>query len=483
MLYRYRMAQLALIFLVATGCERAQKFPPAPPQGKQSSLPPIPEEVKQPRVAADYGWLGDSPRLDIPIRFISQTADPKEWDQLPEFWNEYPGPAGIYTAGLGLSPLEAAVAFRVQVSQSVIKIKVPFGLPDPKDHIPITNPPTYGKWLLGKKIFFEEKLLVLTTKSTRSCADCHVPQNGFTLHNPKQSESQRNVPSLINSVYNSHQFWDGRATALEQVLLRQLEDERPLVKDPPIEKSPGHLHVWPGMIERMGRPDYFQAFERVFGTRPTADSVAKALATYMRTILSGDSLYDRALIQKGSRAQLEAKDFEDSVPHKRLSKSTADSLVRGHKLFMGPARCVKCHQGPLFTDQGFHNIGIGDSSHNVFPGHGEETGRFAAVPYGLKHKSQIGAYKTPTLRNLSVTQPYMHDGSLATLTDVVAYYSDGIKKAPVEYLDPELTWLRDGELQPHRLGLTDGEVEDLVLFLRNLQGGEVPPIISEPAQK
>jgi cytochrome c peroxidase len=502
------MAQLALICLVTAGCERAHKFPPAPPQGKQSLLPTKPEEVKQPGVSPDYGWLGVSPRPDIPIRFISQAADPKEWDELPEFWNEFIGTAEIYKAALGLSPLEATITFRLQnastavglgfalsplevastlrlqVSEPVIKIKVPRGLPDPQGLIPITNPPTYGKWLLGKKLFFEEKLLVLSTTLARSCADCHDPKRGFTLHAPKQSDSQRNVPSLINSVYNRHQFWDGRATALEQVLLRQLDDEQLLLKDPPPAKSPGHLHVWPGMIAKLGRADYFQAFERVFGTRPTADSVAKALATYMRTILSGDSLYDRALFHKGGREQFLAKDFEDSVPHKRLSKATADSLVRGYNLFMGPAgRCVKCHNGPLFTDQGFHNVGIGDSGDRVFPGLGEETGRFAAMPYGLKHKSQIGAYKTPTLRNLSVTNPYMHDGSLATLKDVVGYYSDGIKDAPVEYLDPELTWLRDGVLQPHRLGLTGGEVEDLVLFLRSLQGGEVPPIISEPAQK
>jgi cytochrome c peroxidase len=476
MRYRHRTAQLTLlVMLLAVGCEKAHKFLGAPPTPK---LPSEPEEIKPPGVPVTDGWLKESQRLDIPIVFFSKQSIAGEWEKLPEFWNEFPGPAGIYTAALGLSPLEALVASRIQVTESVVKIRVPFGLPDPTPYIPASNPPTYGKWLLGKKLFFDDRLLVVsTTKPTCSCASCHDPQQGFTVHIPipTMNPARRNVPSLINSVYNSHQFWDGRAAALEEVLVRQLDDTKPLTQEPPFEQSPGYLHVWPGLLQKLSREDYIYAFDRVFGRVPTVDSAAKALATYMRTILSGNSLYDRAESQKKAS---KAEDFEAALPASPTAKATAAKLAAGYELFMNAARCVKCHPAPLFTDQGFHNIGIGESG--VRPESGKEPGRFAATAYGLKHRSQIGAFKTPTLRNLLVTQPYMHDGSLATLRDVLNYFSAGIKGDSNENLDAELSM---GPLEARRFHFSDLQLETLELFLGSLQGEEVPRIITDAPRK
>jgi cytochrome c peroxidase len=488
MSFRHRMAQLALVLLLIAGCARAQKFPGLSPKPAETAPPHKPVV---PGIPPSDGWLEEIPPLDIPIRFIAEGTDERDraaWNALPQFWNEFPGPAGIFTASVGLDPREAAVALTLQVRASVIHIKVPRGLPDPTPLIPPTNPPTYAKWVLGKKMFFDDKLLTVAPLATRSCASCHDPQQGFTLHVNVPPDARFNAPSLINCVYNRHQFWDGRVTALEEVLLRKLEDEQPLTKDVPPDKSPGYQHVWPGLVARLSRPDYDDAFKRVFGRPATADSAARALATYMRTILSGNSLYDRAEFfkrerskDKGEGKELKAEDIQLSLPRSQRAASTqtALKLFRGYELFMSAGRCVKCHPAPLFTDHGFHNISIGESAGAVIPG--REPGRFAVVPYGLKHKNLIGAFKTPTLRSLLVTQPYMHDGSLATLKDVLNHYRTAIRARYNQFLDPVLS---DLLLEPERPGyLDEQDVDRLELFLEALQGDEVDPIVSVPWRK
>ena len=488
MLFGRRIIMLLVLAGLVLGCERAQKYPLAEPKDNNKSSE-VAVVRKPPPVPPHYGWLEPVPRLDIPLQFIAEESNPKEWQALKEYWTASPFPAGVRTAAVGLPPLEAAVAFGTQLRVESIKIKVPRGLPDPTALVPAGNPPTYGKWILGQRLFFDDKLLKVSKDVSRSCADCHDPARAFALNVDKPVSGNRNVPSLLNCVYNRQQFWDGRADALEQVLLRQLDDEREADQEPPLEQSPGYLHVWPGLVKRVGgRNDYLQAFEMVFGTDPTADNIAKALATYLRSLLSGNSLVDLATHhqkQRGSAA-LQAEDFEPFLSGKaweqlakgQTAKVAAQQLGRGHELFHGKARCATCHPAPLFTDHGFHNVGVGESAQFPFPG--AEPGRFAFVPFGLKERRLSGAFKTPSLRDVSRTAPYMHDGSMATLAAVLNYFNDGIQAVTNLYLDPEST-LEPGLARKLHLGPYDLEV--LELYLQALRGVDLPPRLTEPPQK
>jgi cytochrome c peroxidase len=489
---RHRMAVLTLFLAALSGCERAQRFPPVPESSKPISSAPTDE--KAPPVPLIYGWvdtepeLSFSPRFDIPIQFISQEANPKEWQALKQYWNETPSFPGVRTLALGLPPMEAASALATQLGVESIKIKVPRGLPDPNPLLPAVNLPTYGKWLLGKRLFFDDKLLHMSSKLTRSCADCHQPAQAFTLDVDKPESGDRNIPSLLNCIYNRHQFWDGRVEALEQVLIRQLEDEREPDKEPPLSQSPGYRHAWAGLVRRLGGiPSFLRAFKTVWGTDPNADNIAKSLATYMRTLLSGDSLVDRAIEQQKMRsgASLEPQDFAavldpkvlEQLPSALSNKETAERLSRGHALYHGKARCGICHGGPLFTDGEFHNIGIGESA--LFAGSGAAVGRFAFVPYGLKDRRLIGAFKTPSLRNVALTAPYMHDGSMATLAQVLHYFNEGAKADLSSFLDPELIL---GSGAPRRLELSAEDMAAIELFLRGLRGEGLPARVTEPIQ-
>jgi cytochrome c peroxidase len=165
------------------------------------------------------------------------------------------------------------------------------------------------------------------------------------------------------------------------------------------------------------------------------------------------------------------------------AQEAAKVIVRGYSLFHGRAGCSECHAGKLFTDNDFHNIGIGDSKAQVQPG--KEPGRFAAVPYGLKDRRLIGAYKTPTLRNLELTKPYMHDGSFQELADVMAYYDTGLAVESNEYLDPRLLKPRTG-FEPNqaiRLGLGPADQRALEMFLRCLRGDKLPAVLKDGPEK
>lgn len=480
---RSRMMALLGLTLAAAGCERAHRVPELPAPAQEARAPRE-KTAELPPVLPHYGWRAPEPRLDIPIRFVAESSP--AWSKLPATWNEVPGPVGLRVLAFGATPLEAAITTRALVHDEAIVIKVPRGLPDPTPMIPAVNAPTYGKWLLGRKIFFDSSLLPVSTKVTRSCADCHAPSHGFSIEAARPESGKCNVPSLVNAVYGKHFFWDGRAGSLEETLYRSLEDERAQVVDPPDPKSPGFRHSWPGLVKRIGgKLDYLHAFQLVYGRDPTADLIAKSLATYMRTILSGDSLYDRAVDAQAARKgqTLDAADFKAALTPlaldalvgkaKLTTEDAAAALARGYALFHGKARCATCHPGPLFTDHGFHNIGIGDSDMPARPG--SEQGRFAHAPFGLKDQRLIGAYKTPTLRNLLTSSPYMHDGSKVSLRDVIAYFNDGITMDTNASLAPELggDWPKG-----QRLGLSSEEIDALELFLRSLQGTPPPAVLT-----
>lgn len=299
----------------------------------------------------------------------------------------------------------------------------PEGLP-PVKH-PEDNPPSEAKIALGKQLYFDPRL---SKDSTVSCASCHDPQKGWS--NDDQfatgvggARGGRSAPTIINSAYSAFHFWDGRAATLEDQALGPVQN--------PIEMAMKLEDVEERLNNVVG---YRKQFAEVFGTdKVTREGIAKAIAAYERTVLSGDAPYDR--FQAGDESAL------------------SESAQRGMKLFFGKAQCSACHIGPNFTDNAFHNIGVGMDQEEPDPGRYAET----------KLQGDLGSFKTPTLREIARTAPYMHDGSLATLEEVVEHYAKG--GIPNPQLDEGI----------FKLNLTDQEKADLVTFLKEGLSSESYP--------
>lgn len=477
--FRGLVAFLLLAALPAWGCQPAGRYPPKP----------LPPSTKTEDVAetppAEWSWMEPAPGFDVPIVFVPST-DPA-WSTLPAFWNPLPAaPAGLPTCHLGLGPLNALASWALAEKAHGIKIKVPRGLPDPTPLIPRSNPPTLGKWKLGKSLFFAPVLAVSTSEKL-SCASCHRPDHGFAEDWAKNRlEGKLNTPGLINVVYHKQFFWDGRVDSLEQTIVREGKDENLL----PGQRA--SRHIWGGLVAVLKKDEkYHQQFQEVFGIRqPTQDAITQALATYMRTILSGDSMFDRALDASGklSPAGLSEKHFETALsafPKANLpqslgkisSEEAARRLAEGNALFFGKARCHLCHSPPLFLDGDFHNIGLEDNDVRQILGEG--LGRFDHVPIGLKEPRLLGAFRTPTLRALSRTDPYMHQGGISKLPDVVEFFDHKIKGESNKFLAKELL---EGPGQARNLKLDAREQEVLVLFLQALDGEPVDPVLASPAK-
>jgi cytochrome c peroxidase len=474
-----RMRHLCLLLTLAlAGCVQAVRYPAAKPSSDAPAVPKVNEPLPP-----HWAWLppSDDRMFDAPIEFVPSSSP--RWAKLPKFWNADPSPeTGIGTIWVGLPPLQAVVALGMTEQMQVFRIKVPAGLPDPTPLIPEANAPTYAKWRLGRHLFFAP--ILHSAGKTYACADCHRPDHGFADDTSLSVNGKVNVPSLINAVYNRHQFWNGRATALEEIVVRSLEDERPAADDP--KRQPAEItHIWGGLVtELAAKPGYRTAFEGVFGiSQPTQDAIAKALATYMRTLLSGDSLYDRAEARRqADKAPVLTADhvlplLNDAVL-KRLGNGTlskADAawqIAHGYKLFHGKAKCAACHPGPLFTDHDFHNIGV--YAPDSIPLLDAPTGRITTVPIGLKETRLVGAYKTPTLRNLPRTGPYFHNGKRHTLEAVVKLYDHEIRPSP--YLAAALRDPHSGDREQN-LHLSAAEMDRLVLFLESLDGTPLDLIV------
>jgi len=269
---------------------------------------------------------------------------------------------------------------------------------------PAANPLTRKKIQLGRVLFFDKRM---SRDGTLSCASCHDPNLSFSdgrafARGIAGAEGTRNSPALINRGYGAVFFWDGRASSLEEQALQPITNPKEL-------------------------GNTIEVVERRIGLK-RAD-IADALASYMRTIRSGDSRFDRyAAGQTSALNELEKE---------------------GLKVFRGKGGCSSCHIGPSFTDERFHNTGVAWQDGRL-----ADEGRFAVSEI----ERDRGAFKTPTLRDLSRTAPYMHDGSLATLDDVIELYSKGGRPNP--YLDTQIR-PRD---------LTSNEKLALAAFLRTLTG-------------
>jgi cytochrome c peroxidase len=414
----------------------------------------------------------------VPIRFVTEGAERDEWAKLKHFWNVSsdvnPRPTPDQVAMLVGGPSWNLVPLAAQVNQ-VVKIKVPLGLEDPLAYTPAVNRPTLGKWELGKQLFYDKDTFLqdASAEKKESCASCHDPAKGFT-NGRIPGVGERAVPRLLNCAYNSFEFWDGRANALEEVVQRSIDEMTP----PGPESS--FRHNWTGVVERLRKNDHYAyRFRKVFGTPPTQDAVGKAVATYLRTLLSGGSLQDRVEREMRHRSgtAVEVRDYERmltdaayselKVEERMKKEDVAKQLHDGYLLFRGKAGCIACHGGSNYTDNSFHNIGVGDSGRTLV---GTETGRFVVLPVGLKDRRMVGAYKTPSLRSLPERGPFFHDGLRLgddSLFDVVSFHVRGGMANP--YLD--------SHLKP--LDLKENEVRALVLFLKGLEGQALPEDIIE----
>ncbi len=283
--------------------------------------------------------------------------------------------------------------------------------------VPEDNPVTAEKVALGRKLFFDPKL---SADGTMSCGSCHRPDHGYAAAERISRRTngrlgRRNAPSLLNVAYYPAYFWDGRADSLEAQARDAIRTELGVTSES-------------RLIERL-RPRYGPAAKEAFGKPLTLATVAKALATFERTLFSGDSDFDRYV--RGEEGAI------------------SPAAKRGRRLFFGRARCGTCHEPPMFTDYALHNIGVGWEQ-----GKPRDLGRFE-VTGDPKDK---GAFRTPSLRGVSRTGPYMHDGSLSTLREVVEFYNRGCRP------NPRLA----SSIQP--LGLSKREIDALVAFLKTLDG-------------
>ncbi len=310
-------------------------------------------------------------------------------------------------------------------------LHLPLGLDKDEIVIPNENPLTQQKVELGKLLFFDKRL---SKNNTISCASCHMPALAFTDGQAVSSgihhlQGGRSAPTAINRLFSRGQFWDGRAPSLEA------QSVGPFVS--PVEHGFANHDELVAKVKSIA--GYQPLFQEVFGGEATTPRIGQALASFQRTLLSGNSPYDR-FTKGGDKSAL------------------SQSAQRGFTLFLTKARCIRCHSGANFSDEKFHNLGIDWDRDHI------DLGRYTVT----KDPKDIGAFKTPTLREIAHTAPYMHDGRLATLKEVVAFYNQGGIQNP--HLDKVIVPLK----------LTDAEQDDIVAFLQSLNGEGwkvTPPLI------
>lgn len=333
--------------------------------------------------------------------------------------------------------------------------------------IPRSNPVTPEKVELGRQLFFDPRL---SADGTISCATCHDPARAFTDGKPLAvgiggRVGKRHTPSLLNAMFHAGQLWDGRASSLEAQALLPLTHPDEM----------GNTSLEDVVARLRGVPEYVRQFREVFGSNVTSEGIARALAAYERTLVAGNSAFDRFMAGE--------------------TNALSEAARRGLALFRGKARCTACHPVntafPFFTDQLYHNTGVAVNNPAFLPlverlrrrldqpispadlkaleeePGGLSLGRFLVTGHPL----DIGAFKTPSLRNVELTAPYFHDGSAATLADVIRFYLQGGRENPY----------RDWDLHP--ISLTESEQRDLIEFLKSLTSEDLRRRTPTPNQR
>jgi cytochrome c peroxidase len=340
-------------------------------------------------------------------------------------WIRFSMPAGLGLAALasvlaGPWVVRAADGTLVPSNSDRSELMKKFRRPSGPD-FPATNRYTDARALLGRTLFFDPRL---SGSKVISCATCHNPGFAWADGLPKgigdgMKPLKRHTPTILNSAYGDLMFWDGRADSLEAQALGPIQS--PVEMNMPLGQAVQRVSSLPG---------YRPMFERAYPGEPVCgETIAKAIATFERTVVSGEAPFDRWI----------AGD-EDAI---------SDSAKRGFDLFNHKAGCVQCHSGWNFTDAGFHDIGVND----------DDLGRGAL----LKIEAMQHAFKTPTLRNVALRAPYMHNGSELSLQKVVDFYDEG-GRAQRASLASEI----------HPLHLTANEKADIVEFLGTLTSVDKP---------
>jgi len=323
-------------------------------------------------------------------------------------------------------------------------------------HIPEDNPMTRAKIELGRQLYFDTRLSV---DNTISCASCHAPDQGWGARTQfgvgvRDQTGNRNSPVSFNRILSRHQFHDGRAASLEEQAVGPIAN--------PIEMGNTH-EVCVQTLQQI--PGYRIQFESIFQDGVNIDNVGKAIATFERTVVTGPAPYDYyapvAAFERTFADDLEYLDEEPELAaqYERLKAEAAkapmsESAIRGMELTFGKANCTACHAGANFTDEQFHNLGVGIAAEEPDLGRFEVTGE----------EKDRGAFKTPTMRNVVDSGPYMHDGSQQTLEEVIEWYDKGGHPNP---------WLSD-KMKP--LNLTEQEKGDLVAFMREGLTSDFPEV-------
>ena len=330
--------------------------------------------------------------------------------------------SGIAIAACIPSPSIQQHAFTSEPTVSTVQFLqfLPLGL-EVLLPVPANNPLTQEKTDLGRALFFDRRL---SLDESISCATCHLPDKAFTdglavsvgINN---QPGRRNAPSLLNSAYLRSMFRDGHLESLEQQALE------PMIN--PVELGNTHEEI----VRRLSADKIYPLqFERAFGSKKiTIEFIAKAIASFERTLLSGDSDFDRYVISKDPNA-------------------LSAAALRGLELFRGKANCQLCHEHVLLTDDRFHNTGVSWGKQPL------DLGRYEITNL----TTDMGKFRTPSLRDVEHTAPYMHDGSMKTLGEVLEFYNDG--GVSNSYLNPAIK----------SLNLSSRDQADIIAFLNSLSG-------------
>ena len=326
--------------------------------------------------------------------------------------------------------------------------------------IPENNPLTRAKIELGRQLYFDKRL---SSDSTISCASCHDPAHAYAFPSQfgigvEDQEGGRNSPVAYNRLLSREQFWDGRAATLEDQAIGPIAN--------PIEMGSDHEACVACLA---GIPGYKLQFEAIFEDGITIQNVGKALASFERTLVTGPTPHDYENDLRNFK-KLFALDLEDLdalqeddpelyESYVELTQAVeqnpmSESARRGMTLFADKANCTACHVGANFTDEQYHNLGVGMTADEP------DLGRFEVT----QDEKDKGAFKTPTLRNVALSAPYMHDGSQKTLEEVMHWYNIGGHKN---------RWLSD-KMKP--LNLTDQELKDVVAYMAEGLTGTFPKV-------
>jgi len=381
-------------------------------------------------LAAAAGWLAEGTLAEAPAAERVMLGDPSLTAGVP---------------GSGPITLEQIDAWLTDPrNHSVLEPELPLGLSQGAGQIRgiAENPLTRAKIELGRQLYFDSRL---SADSTISCASCHAPATGYTANTKTgvgigDQKGNRNSPVSFNRILSAEQFWDGRADSLEAQAVGPIAN--------PIEM--GFTHD--GVVKRLASmPVYVRQFEKIFGEL-TIDRVGQAIASFERVIVTSPAPYDHyeQLLPFTRMDEEDIADDEDLAKLYAEAKAACeanpmtDSAKRGRDLFFGKANCTACHVGANLADEKYHNLGVGMDQADP------DLGRFVVT----KDPADTGAFKTPTVRNAALTGPYMHDGSQATLEEVVEWYDRG------GHPNPHLS----DKIKP--LHLTAQEKTDLVEFMK-----------------